>query len=477
MSRIVEEIGPSRREFLRLAGFSAVSALLGASGRLSGETRRPHERPNIIFIMADDLGYGDLGCYGQQKMRTPRIDQMAREGIRFTDCHAGSTVCSPSRSVLMTGQHTGHTRIRGNMCTAGGITDDHGRRRMHLTEEDITVGHVLGRAGYRTGLVGKWHLDGYNPDAGPLDRGFDEFYGWLINDWNTHQPTYFPTQRWHNRTLLDVEENRDGRNGYHHADMCLDEATAFLKNNKDRPFFLYLSYNLPHDPLVEPPGRNPYAETDWPEPMKIYAAMVDYMDMVTGKVLELLKELELDEKTIVFFCSDNGARSRPTQELTDVAEFFQSSGPLRGYKRDMYEGGTRVPMIVRWPGRIPPGKTSDALWYFADFLPTAAELAGAEPPDNIDGISVLDAIQGKPQDTADRFLYWEFHERGFQQAARRRHYKAIRPALGSPLELYDLSRDVGETNNIADQHPDIIGRLEAYLKTARTDSPNWPITR
>lgn len=462
----------SRRSFLKRTGFAAASlpSLLMAS-------KTQDDRPNIIFIMADDMGYGDLSCFGQKKFRTPNIDRIAAEGMRFTQCYAGCTVCAPSRSVLMTGQHTGHTRVRGNMCKAGGSVGYKGNRqvrRMYLTDEDITVGNVLQDAGYHTGIIGKWHLGGYKEDATPLDRGFDEFYGWLNRTYETIFPTYYPQKRYRNRELYDIAANQNGQNGYYHTDICTDEALRFLKENKSRRFFLYLAYINPHDPLVVP-ELGPYANKDWPEPMKTYAAMIHLLDQRIGKLMDTLKDLGIDKDTIVFFCSDNGPRSGGSKTLTEVAEFFDSNGPLQGYKRDMFEGGIRVPMIVRLPGKVPAGQTCDTPWYFADFLPTAADLADAQPPKNIDGVSMLPTILGRRQNLRDRLLYWEFFERGFQQAVRWRDFKAIRLKQGEPLLLFDLAKDPGEQNNVAGEHPQVVSRIEEYLKTARTDSPNWPL--
>jgi arylsulfatase A-like enzyme len=360
------------------------------------------------------------------------------------------------------------------MCIVGGSVGYKGKqqvRRMYLTDEDRTVGHFLQKAGYRTCLVGKWHLDAYNPNAGPLDRGFDEFYGWLISAAETGG--YYPAKRYRNRELFGVPGNEKDSRGRYEPDMCTDEAIAFIKNNKYRRFFLYLAYNSPHSPLIVP-DLGPYKDMDWPEHIKTYAAMVYELDQNIGKVMQTLKELQIDEKTIVFFSSDNGPRSEPTQQLTEVADFFDSNGTLRGYKRDLYEGGIRIPMIVRWPGKVLAGKTSDIPWYFADFLPTAAALAGAEPQKNIDGISVVPTFLSQKQDLGERFLYWEFFEGGFQQAVRWRNWKAIRPKIGQPLVLFDLAEDLGEQRNIAAEHPEVITQIEDYLKTARTESPEWP---
>jgi arylsulfatase A-like enzyme len=461
----------SRRCFLKNVALGTVAVSFPFRVKAADNDKKP----NIIFIMADDMGYGDLGCYGQKKIKTPNIDRVAKDGMRFTDCYAGSTICAPSRSVLMMGQHTGHTRIRGNMCRVGGSLGYKGNRqvrRMYLTEEDKTVGHVMQQAGYHTGLVGKWHIGAYNPDAGPLDRGFDEFYGWLIRAGATGG--YFPRQRFRNRELYDVPGNADGVRGSYATDICTNEAIDFVKNNKDEPFFLYLAYNNPHSPL-EVPEVGPYKEKDWPEHIKIYAGMIHRLDESIGKLMQKLKELKLDEKTVVFFCSDNGPRSEPRQQLTEVAEFFDSNGPLRGYKRDLYDGGIRAPMIVRWPGKIEAGSVSDVPWYFADVLPTAADLAGGRLSENIDGVSVVPVLLGKAKELGDRFLYWEYFESGFQQAVRWGKWKAISFKKGQPLLLFDLSEDISERRNVASEHPEVISKIEKYLETARTESANWPL--
>ena len=429
-------------------------------------------RPNIIFIMADDLGHADLGCYGQQRIRTPNIDALAAGGVRFTNCYGGSPVCAPSRSVLMTGQHTGHTTVRGNGCIRGGIVQD-GVRRANLTDEDVTVAHVLRDAGYRTGLVGKWHLGGYHPTAEPMDRGFDEFYGWMDRTPETELPhLYYPAKRYRNRELYDVAANQDGQRGYYHTDMCTDEAIAFVKNHKAGPFFLALCYVNPHSPFLAP-SHGDYADEPWGEQEKTYAAMVSYLDACVGRLMQTLKEEGLEKNTIVFFASDHGSRSGAGQ--TAVVKFFDSNGPLRGYKRDMTEGGIRVPMIVRWPGRVPQNKTDDTLWYFADFLPTAAALAGTDTPQDVDGLNLSPTLLGEDQDVSDRFLYWEFFERGFQQAVRWRNWKGIRLKPGADLTLFDLSNDIGEQHDVAGDNPEIVARIEEYLATARTESANWPV--
>lgn len=461
-----------RREMLRtMAGAVAAGGaweLAGPRGVRAAETAdgRP---PNLIFVLADDLGYGDLGCYGQARIQTPHLDRMAAEGVRFTQCYAGSTVCAPSRCALMTGLHTGHCRIRGN-------------KRVPLEPEDLTVAEVLKGAGYTTGLVGKWGLG--NPDTTgiPNRQGFDYFYGFLDQG---HAHTYYPEYLWRNEeqvALSNVESEYNvatTRNEYAH-DLFTDEALAFVEREQANPFFLYLAYTIPHannergrvlGDGMEVPDYGPYADEDWPEPEKGRAAMVSRLDRDMGRLFGTLKQLGLDEHTLVIFTSDNG----PHKEGGSEADFFDSNGPLRGIKRDLYEGGIRVPGLARWPGRIAPGTDSDVTWTFWDILPTFAELGGAAVPAGLDGVSFAGGVSNRHEalPDPDRYLYWEFHERGMTQAARRGAWKGVR-TYGGPLELYDLGKDVGETRDLAAAHPDVVADFEAYLATARTESAEWP---
>lgn len=425
---------------------SGLAAFLATHATTCSALAQEVRKPNIVFILADDLGYGDMGCYGGKLIRTLNLDRMAQEGMRFTDCYADSTVCSPSRCVLMTGRHTGHARIRANMAEQGGRlgwkAGPKGNklvRRMHLTDEDVTVAQVLQKAGYHTCLVGKWHLEGYEPTAVPHRRGFDEVYCKLMHDSGT------------------------------------EEAIDFIKRNADRPFFLYLANISPHGPY-QIPDVGSYAETDWTDWQKKYAAMITHLDACVGRVLQALKQAGIDRQTVVFFCSDNGPPKVGRSKEIRVAKFFDSTGPLTGFKRDLNEGGIRVPAIVRWPDNVPAGQTSDAVWYFTDFLPTATELAGVEPPADIDGVSVLPTLLGRKQETPNnRFLYWEIYDRGFRQAVRWRNWKSLRFGLDKPLKLCDLTHDASESHDVAAQHPDVVQRIDAYLKTARTESENWPI--
>lgn len=429
-------------------------------------------RPNIIFIQADDFGYGDLSCYGQQKFKTPNIDRLAAEGVRFTQYYAGSTVCAPSRSALMTGQHTGHTRIRGNA-------------RHPLLPEDVTVAEVLKSAGYKTGLIGKWGLGEAGTTGIPNKQGFDYFFGYLNQ---RHAHNYYPTFLWRNEEqvkLRNVVPNEDKEGAgvstnkldYSH-DLIAEESLKFVERNSGGPFFLYLAFTIPHannearNKGMEVPDLGEFAGKDWPDQEMAKAAMIARMDRDIGRLMALLKRLGIDDNTVVFFTSDNG----PHKEGGADPEFFDSNGPLKGIKRDMYEGGIRAPMIARWPKRIKAGTTSGQVWAHWDFLPTAAEIAGALAPSNIDGLSMLPALLGKKQRNHD-FLYWEFHERGFDQAARMGDWKAVRKGFGSPLELYNLKSDIGEENNVAAKHPEIVKKIEEHLKTARTESEFWPVKR
>lgn len=412
--------------------------------------------------MADDLGYGDLGSFGQKVIQTPHLDQMAREGARFTQVYAGSPVCAPSRSVLMTGRHTGRTTVRGNFGKYGVKGLGGGDGRVPLDAADVTVAEVLKEAGYVTGMTGKWGLGEPNTTGEPNEQGWDEFFGYL-NQRRAH--TYYPDYIWHNKERVDLPGNHDDKKETYVHDLFTDFALEFVRDHHNETFFLYLPYTIPHADY-EIPDTAPYTDRPWTDDEKVQAAMVTRMDRDVGKLFDLLNELDIDRNTIVFFCSDNGAAERWEGR-------FDSSGHLRGRKRDMYEGGIRSPMIVRWPGQVAAGATNDFPWYFADVLPTLAEIGGANAPSGIDGISVVPSILGEKQ-SDDRFLYWEFFESGFQQAVRWKNWKAVRLKIGEPLELYDLSKDESETTNIAAQHPDIIAKFETYLATARTESKNWP---
>lgn len=455
-----------RREFVKKLGLGAASLALPRhlTPALHAAQTRAERKPNIIFIMADDLGYADTGCYGQKHILTPNIDRLAAEGTRFTDCYAGSTVCAPSRSVLMTGQHTGHTRVRANFGSVGGVGP---QKRVPLEAKDMTVAEVLKQAGYTTGITGKWGLGEPDTSGVPNRQGFDEWFGYL-NQRNAH--SYYPPYLWRNEEKVTLEGNQDGKREQYTHDMFTEFALDFVRRHRDKPFFLYLAWCIPHA-RYEIPSIEPYADrTDWSLEERTFAAMVTRMDRDVGRILALLNKLKLDNNTIVFFCSDNGAQKRWKGR-------FDSCGPFRGQKGDLYEGGIRVPMIVRRPGQVPAGEVDGSAWYFADFLPTAAALAGVNPPGSVDGVNVLPAILGESENLSERFLYWEYPQQHLKQAVRWRNWKAVRTASDRDLELYDLSADISEARSVAAENPEIAARIESYLKGARTESPNWPTQR
>ncbi len=438
-------------------------------------------KPNIIYILADDLGYGDLGSYGQERIKTPNIDKMASEGMRFTDHYAGATVCAPSRSVLMTGLHTGHTYIRGNR-------EKQPMGQEPLPAEIVTVAEYMKQAGYTTGLIGKWGLGGPGSVGMPTRQGFDYFYGYMCQ---RHAHNYYPEFLFRNEDKIMLEGNRvenprpDGegvsvdRAQYTH-DLFAEEALKFVEVNKDKPFYLFLALTIPHannrggdngmDIGMEVPSLGQYADKDWPFAEKGKAAMITLMDKDIGRLLDKLKELGIAENTLVIFTSDNG----PHAEGGAQPNFSNSSGKLRGLKRDLYEGGIRVPMIAWQPGTIKPNTTSSHISAFWDFLPTACDIAGLETPKNIDGISFLPELLGKPQPKHD-YLYWEFYGRGFKRAFRIGDYKYVQVGVDSPFEMYNLANDIGETKDISAEHPEKIAKVKELSKIAHTESKFWKI--
>ena len=429
--------------------------------------------PNIIYILADDLGYGDLGCYGQENIQTPSLDQMAAEGMRFTQHYAGSTVCAPSRCVLMTGKHLGHALIRGN-------------GRDPLRPQDVTVAEVLQADGYRNALVGKWGLGEEGSTGVPTKQGFDYFYGYLNQH---HAHNYYPAFLMRNEQRVPLKNEVPGKGDWgtgvatkkveYSHDLFAAEALEFVDQNKDRKFFLYLALTIPHannqagDKGMETPDLGRYAEKDWTASAKGKAAMISRMDGDIGKLLARLKEHGIDDNTIVFFSSDNG----PHQEGGADPAFFDSNGPLQGIKRSLHDGGIRVPLIVRWPGRIEPGSTSDHVSYFGDMMATLAEVAGAQPPSDIDSISFLPTLLGQPQQQKQHdYLYWEFYEQGSKQSVRSGDWKAIRePMLVGEIELFNLADDIAEQNNLADQHPELVAQAAERMEQAHEPSKLWQL--
>jgi arylsulfatase A-like enzyme len=421
-------------------------------------------RPNVIFILSDDLGYGDLGCYGQQKIKTPNIDRLAREGVRFTQAYAGSPVCGPSRCTLLTGLHTGHSFVRGNPGQSRGFEDRVGDPP--LPADTFTFAKLYKDAGYRTAVIGKWGMGNPGTSGDPKNQGFDSFFGYATHV-DAHD--YYPDHLWRNEQKVPL----DGKTYSH--DLIADEGRKFVRDSvaAKQPFLLYHTFTIPHSKMT-PPTMAPYENEKWPDNEKKFAAMITRMDGDVGKLLDLLKELKVDDNTLVVFTSDNG----PTKE-GHSAEFFDSNGPLRGIKRDVYEGGIRVPFIARWPGHVPAGKTSDLRTAFCDWLPTSAELLGASAPAKTDGISILPALLGKPGQKHHDALYWEFQEQGGKQAIRFGDWKAVRLNVSTnadaPIELYDLSSDLGETKDLAADKPDIVAQAKKLLAENHVRSDRFPL--
>jgi arylsulfatase A-like enzyme len=440
--------------------------------------------PNIIYILADDLGYGDLSCYGQTKFETPNIDQLAAKGMRFTQHYAGSTVCAPSRSALMTGLHTGHTPVRGNK-------EVRPEGQYPLPDSVRTLAEMFRAAGYATGAFGKWGLGYPGSEGDPNAQGFDTFFGYNCQRF-AH--TYYPRHLWSNQDSLVLEANAGTEKGAYAPALIQEQRLAFIEEHRDEPFFLFVPSIIPHAELVAPAeymdrfrgkfdpemsfegvdeGTNyrtgGYASQ--PEGHAAFAAMIAVLDEQVGEITAKVEELGLAENTLIIFTSDNG----PHQEAGADPDYFDSNGPLRGYKRDLYEGGIRVPMIARWPGRIAAGNETDHVSAFWDVYPTLAQLAGQPVAKNHDGVSFLPTLTGEGEQPQHDYLYWEFHEKGGRLAVRKGNWKAVQYDVlaqpNGPLELYDLASDMGEQSDVADQHPEIVTQMRATLDSARTPSP------
>jgi arylsulfatase A-like enzyme len=414
---------------------------------------RRGDRPNVVLILADDLGWGTLGCYGQKDVATPNLDQLAAEGMRFTQAYAGSTVCAPSRCCLLTGRHTGHGRIRSN-------------DESPLLAGDLTLAEHLRSYGYRTAAIGKWGLGWEGTSGRPRAKGFEEFYGYLTQ-LDAHN--YYPPTLWRNEQPIPLRGNEhSGRRVYAPDELNL-VATNVVRQFQAQPFFLYYAPTLPHANNergtngMEIPTAGAYAMKPWPPAERNKAAMISRLDLDVGKLLAALQYYHLEKNTIVLFTSDNG----PHVEGGSSTNFFHDTGPFRGLKRDLYEGGIRVPFIARWPGHIRPGTTSDRVVAFWDFLPTIAELARTRIPENLDGQSFAPTLLGQNlPEQPPRTFYWEFHEGGYRQAARWDDWKAVRLNPDTSTELYDLAQDPGEARNIASTHPELIARAEEIFRTS-----------
>lgn len=478
----------SRRDFLKAATLTGIVTTISGcefgSNQTSFSNINGTKRPNIIYILADDLGYGDLGCFGQKDIRTPNLDRMADEGMRFTQHYSGCTVCAPSRSCLMTGQHTGHTPIRGNK-------EYYPEGQHPLPAKAVTLAEILKRSGYATGAFGKWGLGYPGSDGDPINQGFDEFYGYNCQRF-AHN--YYPYFLRHNDKKVMLPGNEGKRTEQYAPDLIQEQTLKFIEINKGKPFFLFVPQVIPHAELLVPDDdivksyrgkfpEKPYEGVDDGSNYKIggygsvktpranYAAMITRLDRYVGEILDKLRETGLDKKTLVIFTSDNG----PHAEGGANPAYFDSSGGLRGQKRDLYEGGIKVPMIAWWPGKITTGDKTNHISAFWDIMPTYAELAGADVPEDIDGISFLPTLLGNAHKQKEHdFLYWEFHEYGGKQAVRKGKWKAIRLQVkenpNGPLELYDLQADPKEKINIASQHPDIVRQMEQIMMQAHTKS-------
>lgn len=451
---------------------------------LSGQKRQP----NIILILADDLGYGDVGFNGQKLIHTPHIDRLAAEGMRFNQFYAGTAVCAPSRSSLISGQHTGHTFIRGNR----GVEPE---GQYPIPDSMRTLAETLKSAGYQTGAFGKWGLGPVGSEGDPNKQGFDRFYGYNCQSL-AHR--YYPAHLWDNGNKVALRENGDLEHTKTYApDLIQQQALDFISEHRTQPFFLFLPYILPHAELLVPEdsifqyykgkfAEKPFEGFDYGKgakpggyasqryPHAAFAAMVARLDMYVGQIMAQLQKLGLDENTLVIFTSDNG----PHKEGGADPSFFRSAGGFRGVKRDLYEGGIRVPFVARWPKVIQAGQQSEFTGAFWDIFPTFAELAGAAAPAGIDGLSFVNTLSGKGTQAQHGYLYWEFHEQGGKQAVRYGKWKGVRLQTiansNAPVELYDLSADPQEQKNVAAQHPDIVQQIAGYMSQAHVESEAFP---
>lgn len=439
--------------------------------------------PNVIFILADDLGIGDISPYGQKLIKTPNLDRMEREGMKFTQSYSGTAVSAPSRASLMTGQHTGHTHIRGNL-----RHDPEGQ--VAMPDTTYTLARLFKDNGYATGCFGKWGLGYPGSESDPTKMGFDRFFGYNCQ---TLAHDYYPDHLWNGLDRVELPQNYEQAETTYSADTIHQQALDFIRANADKPFFTFLSYTLPHAELVLPhdsvydyycnvipadddkawKAKNPnivgaYGATD--RPLASFASMVTRLDSYVGDVMDLLAELGIDDNTIVIFTSDNG----PHREGGANPDYFDSYGPYRGIKRDLYEGGIRMPMIIRYPGKVAEGSTNDHILAFWDVMPTFAELTGTELKSPTDGISFLPSLLGKEGQKEHDYLYWEFHEGGGKQALRMGDWKSVRLNVADSTkrvtELYNLATDIHEDNNVADQNPELVARMDFLMDSVRTHS-------
>lgn len=473
--------GWRRIDFWNTVPTLCLLVLLVAGGRAVAQASV--RQPNLIVVLADDLGYGDLGCYGQQKIKTPNLDRLAVMGVRLTDFYSGSTVCAPARCSFLTGRHTGHGAIRGNVTLKP-------EGQVPLPDSVTTFAMLLQQAGYQTAAFGKWSLGFITTSGDPQKKGFDEFYGYNCQ---TLAHNYYPDHLWHNHEKIDLSVNQTSDSVYS-ADLIHRQAMAFLESRHDRPFFLYLPYTLPHADVVVPHdsvyeayvkafGEQPVSipkrandDTHYdPFPHAAYAAMVTRLDRFVGEIMALLKAKGLEEETLLIFTSDNG----PHKEKGGDPAFFRSNGSFRGIKRDLYEGGIREPFLAYQKGVTQAGTVYTAPAAIWDLFPTFLQLAGVAPRVGVDGLSLVPALMGKPQKQHDYF-YWELHESGGKQAVRLGKWKGVRlnvsQSANSPLELYDLEKDPGESHNLAAANPGMVKKMESLMNEAHVPNPEWPLT-
>ncbi|MFT5885744.1 MAG: arylsulfatase A [Arcticibacterium sp.] len=466
---------------------SGLLLLLFISG--CAEKEKKATQPNIIYILADDLGYGDLGCYGQEIIKTPNIDKLAEQGILFTDHYAGSSVCAPSRAALITGFHTGHNRVRGNY-EVGPLGFG---ACLELREQDVTIAEVLKPLGYTSAVIGKWGL-GMNGTTGePNKQGFDYSYGFLNQG---HAHFQFPSFVFRNGERLEIPENKNLANKRFSNDLFTEEALRFVGVDHEAPFFLYLAYTTPHAEMLLPESdifdgykgivaERPYVKKGQSDstdnnkgayrsqefPAAAYAAQISHLDSCVGVLVKRVADLGLSEETVFMFSSDNG----PHAEGGANPACFKSAGKLRGQKRDLYEGGVRVPFIVKWEGKIEPKSVSDEPSAFWDIFSTMESLAGSLEPSKNDGLSLLPTLMGQNQQAHD-YLYWEFHENpSTNQAIRKGNWKAVRHDPKGEIELYDLSSDLSESTDLASEFPEKVAEMAVLFTQARTEHEIWAL--
>lgn len=478
----------SKMNFKKIFAFVPIFILLmGVSSngqKKETATKEAFSSPNIIYILADDLGYGDLSCYGQKKFKTPNIDKLASQGMLFTQHYSGSTVCAPSRSTLLTGMHTGHTVVRGNK-------EIQPEGQYPIPDNTYTLAEAMKKADYTTGAFGKWGLGFPGSEGEPTNQGFDTFFGYNCQRMGHN---YYPGHLWSNNDSIVLKNNQGTQKGTYAPSLIHEKTLQFIEQNKDKPFFAYVASIIPHAELAAPEEfmekyRNKFLPEkaykgvdsgegfrtgeygSQKEPHAAFVSMIDLLDQQVGEIMAKVEELGIADNTIIIFTSDNG----PHREGGADPDYFDSNGPLKGTKRDLYEGGIRVPMIAKWPGKIKPGSISNHISAFWDVFPTFADIVGVPKPKNIDGISFLPELLGKNKDQKEHeYLYWEFHEKGGRQAVRMGDWKAVKYNVlknpDAPLELYNLSNDIGEEHNVANEHPKIVKNMEAILKEARSPS-------